>query len=145
MIRSQSLQYAAQLISSRKPRNPHCSQCSKRAPTKNAVAATGMELSRSTAKAKRACADKGYVADPFASLALRGRRGRRSALASRLLRAPPRRRRGAAKLCEVAPAGPDRRVRRGFRWQLLEVERRRAVNAPILKWIRTWSWRRSSV
>ena len=40
----------------------------KRAPTKNAVDATGMELSRSTAKAKRACADKGYVADPFASL-----------------------------------------------------------------------------
>ena len=35
---------------------------------KNAVDATGMELSRSTAKAKRACADKGYVADPFASL-----------------------------------------------------------------------------
>ena len=31
-----------------------------------------MELSRSTAKAKRACADKGYVADPFASLLCEG-------------------------------------------------------------------------
>ena len=54
-----------QAISAATPRNVLTSLSvllSQRAPTKNASDATGMELSRSTAKAKRACADKGYGA-----------------------------------------------------------------------------------